>query len=476
MFGIIGTWMEVDVIAATVKNAMTQGCERVYLVDNNSPDATVAAACAAGAILARSYHTSYYDETLRLRHMNDVVREISDGEPDEHLWWLFMDGDEFAHGPAGMTLLDFLKTLDRQFRIVGARFFNHYPSAKPHYLPDRHPLDFQPLCEEISLPMCASGHRKHPLLRFDKGGALIEAGAGFHLVHCADPLYEPTQPILLHHFPFRDEIVTRGRLEKLWDLDETGRSRADASQNTCSHILARFRSLDAVYSQDWAKVVNFVSLDPIASCLEKPVSPLGVALKPWDEMVGLDHQHVLRWYPMVGVWNYDRPKFAYGDDVTYKKGIAFLDGRGTIEDWGCGFGHAKTFVKQSAYVGVDGSSPYADKIADLSEYTSDVECIFMRHVLEHNTNWYRIIKNAISSFKRRMVLIIFTPFGQSTRQIATSFVMTSVPVPDISFKKEDLTFFFEHLDYTMETLETDTQYGTEHIFYIEKSASQNKSS
>jgi hypothetical protein len=75
-----------------------------------------------------------------------------------------------------------------------------------------------------------------------------------------------------------------------------------------------------------------------------------------------------------------------------------------------------------------------------------------------------------------MVLIIFTPFGQSTRQIATSFVMTSVPVPDISFKKEDLTFFFEHLDYTMETLETDTQYGTEHIFYIEKSASQNKSS
>ena len=88
-----------------------------YLVDNDSPDDTVAKAGAAGAILARSYHTDYDDETLRLRHMNDVVREVSDNEPDEHLWWLFMEGDEFPHGPAGMTILDFLKGLDRQIRV-----------------------------------------------------------------------------------------------------------------------------------------------------------------------------------------------------------------------------------------------------------------------------------------------------------------------------------------------------------------------
>src|SRR5262249_15443255 len=82
MCGIIGTWLEADIIAATVQNAITQGCERVYLVDNDSPDATVATACAAGAILACSYQTAYYDEILRLRHMNDVVREVSNSHPD----------------------------------------------------------------------------------------------------------------------------------------------------------------------------------------------------------------------------------------------------------------------------------------------------------------------------------------------------------------------------------------------------------
>ena len=49
LFAIIGTWMEADVIEATVRNAFTQGCERVFLVDNDSPDDTVERALAAGA-------------------------------------------------------------------------------------------------------------------------------------------------------------------------------------------------------------------------------------------------------------------------------------------------------------------------------------------------------------------------------------------------------------------------------------------
>src|SRR3712207_6253822 len=36
---------------------------------------------------------------------------------------------------------------------------------------------------------------------------------------------------------------------------------------------------------------------------------------------------------------YDQPT-AYGDDTTYSKGMAFLDGHGTIEDWGCGTAYA----------------------------------------------------------------------------------------------------------------------------------------
>jgi glycosyltransferase involved in cell wall biosynthesis len=467
MFGVLGTWMEEDVVAATIRNAIAQGCERVYLVDNGSDDGTVEAASREGAVVARTFHTSRYDEALRLRHMNDVVIEVSQQEGDDHIWWLFLDADEFHHGPWGMTLREYLATLDGQFRVVGTRFFNHYPSGMPYYEQGRHPLDFQPLCEELAFPMCPARHRKHPLQRYDRGGASIVCGNGFHDASCKEQLYEPAQPAFLHHFPFRDEAVTRRRLEALWEKDHAGVTRALESRDT--HILTRFRSMDAVYSQDWAKVENFIALDPLNEVVNEPAA--GVNPRPWSEMVDHWHQPVLRWYspPMVGAWKYENvEKFQYGDDVTYKRGMMFLDGQGAIEDWGCGFAHAKAFVNESLYVGIDGSSKWADRIADLTEYRSDAECIFMRHVLEHNVEWKRILANAVSSFRKRMALILFTPFSNTTHVIATSKTVTSFSIPDISFRKEDLTAYFEHLKYTEESLETDTQYGIEHVFYIEK--------
>lgn len=471
LFAVLGTWMEADVVEATVRNALVQGCERVYLVDNDSRDETVALACAQGAVLARSFCTDRYNEVLRLRHMNDVVREVSANEPDEFLWWLYIDADEFPHGPRGMTLLDYLRTLDRQFRVVGARYLNHYPGKLPHYQTGRHPLDFQPLCEEISVPMCPSGHRKHPLLRYDRFAAPIQSDRGFHLVRCDKPVWEPAQPIFIHHFPFRERAATAKKLDLLWGANEAG-SRADTSYGECVHMLARRQSFDAVYNQRWDEVVNFVAIDPMADTLESPPAPSGVSLKNWTELVEEAHWPVLRWYPMQNVWKYDSlPTFAYGDDTTYIKGMEFLDGHGTIEDWGCGFGHAKNFVHKSEYIGVDGSSPFADKKVDLISYTSDTECIFMRHVLEHNADWRRILANAVASFKRRMVLVVFTPFGEVTRSIATSTSLTTFPVPDISFRREDLTQFFSHLVHRGETLTTDTQYGEEHIFYIQRDAS-----
>ena len=134
---MLGTWMEEDIVAATVCNALAQGCERVYLVDNGSTDGTVDAALREGAILGRSFRTDRYDEGLRLRHMNDVVAEVSLAEGDQHIWWLYLDADEFPHGPWGMTLREYLATLDERFRVVGTRFFNHYPSGTPRYEPGR---------------------------------------------------------------------------------------------------------------------------------------------------------------------------------------------------------------------------------------------------------------------------------------------------------------------------------------------------
>src|SRR5690349_7353949 len=88
LFAILSTWMEADIVEATVRNAFAQGCERVYLVDNDSPDDTIAIAVAAGAILARTVRTERIDLPLLLRHINEVVGKVSASEPDANIWWL----------------------------------------------------------------------------------------------------------------------------------------------------------------------------------------------------------------------------------------------------------------------------------------------------------------------------------------------------------------------------------------------------
>jgi hypothetical protein len=287
-FAILGTWMEADVVTATVRNAITQGCERVYLVDNDSSDGTTEAACAAGAIVARSYPSDSYDETLRLRLMNEVVDEISRAARTDHLWWLWLDADEFHHGPCGMTLGEYLATLDRRFRVVGARVFNHFPHQKPEYVSGFHPLEFQPLCQEFEVGHCPTGHWKHPLQRFDRTGPVVVSDIGFHKAQCPDLLVEPATPVFLHHFQYRDEAVTRRRLERLCGEDPDGQTRialTDSRWNG-SGISKRFRTLDAVYGQRWDRVAN----------LQRHGEPLGVSPLPWNEAVAREHVPYAVWY------------------------------------------------------------------------------------------------------------------------------------------------------------------------------------
>jgi glycosyltransferase involved in cell wall biosynthesis len=170
---------------------------------------------------------------------------------------------------------------------------------------------------------------------------------------------------------------------------------------------------------------------------------------------------------MTGRWQYQPSDgYSYGDDATYRKGMEFLDRPGdVIEDWGCGTGYAKKFVTLGTYRGIDGSpGGSTDHVVDLRRYTSEADCIFMRHVLEHNPFWREILKNALSSFRKRMVLIVFTPFMDETRHLEDSWS----GIPTIAFRKQEVTELFEGLSYTEEPLQTDTEYGVEHIFYFEK--------
>lgn len=136
----------------------------------------------------------------------------------------------------------------------------------------------------------------------------------------------------------------------------------------------------------------------------------------------------------------------------------------SIEDWGCGMAWARKYA-ESRYKGVDGSPAaacYADEICDLRDYHSTVDGVFMRHILEHNWDWQVILRNVMNSFTKRMALVLFTPFAEFTHPL------DPLGLIDLSFCPEDITSFFDGCSYRIETLETDTQYGVEHIFYVER--------
>ena len=261
LFAVLGTWMEQDIVEATVRNAFAQGVEAVYLVDNASTDATVERAVAAGAAAAESFETDAYEERVRILLMNSVVARMSLSSGADHVWWLWLDADEFPEGPDGMTIADYLRTLDRRFRLVGSTYYNHFPTDEPHYIPGFHPLDFQPMAERYAPDRprhCNLGHWKHPLQRFDRHGPFLLANGGFHsaTLRTTDRILEPTAGIVTHHVQYRDEAATRARMDRLCGAG--GRNDFnDSIGNT--EIGQRNRSLDAVYARRWADVDNLLT-------------------------------------------------------------------------------------------------------------------------------------------------------------------------------------------------------------------------
>jgi hypothetical protein len=92
----------------------------------------------------------------------------------------------------------------------------------------------------------------------------------------------------------------------------------------------------------------------------------------------------------------------YANAVTYLMAAAFLADVDEIEDWGCGGGGFRRFCLSRRYVGLDGSkTPFADKIVDLCTYRSNAPDIMMRHVLEHNYDWEKILISAVRSFQQK---------------------------------------------------------------------------
>jgi hypothetical protein len=160
--------------------------------------------------------------------------------------------------------------------------------------------------------------------------------------------------------------------------------------------------------------------------------------------------------------------FRYADTVTYSMAAAFMVDVQKVEDWGCGTGGFKRFYRGN-YVGIDGSrTPFADKIVDLCNYESNVDGIVIRHVLEHNYQWETILNAAVRSFNKKLCLILFTPFADTTKEIAHNR-QHGVDAPDISFRREDIESKFAGLHWELfDNISTPSGYGVEHVYFVWK--------
>ena len=167
-----------------------------------------------------------------------------------------------------------------------------------------------------------------------------------------------------------------------------------------------------------------------------------------------------RWYRDL-----DEPQ-SYGSTETYQIGAEFLADCDTVEDWGCGKGFMRTLVDPKRYRGIDGSAGrFTDEVADLADYHSKADGVFLRHVLEHDWRWAQILTNAVESAQRKLVVVLFTPLADTTHDIAWN---EDPGVPDISFAMSDLEMFLTKFDtIDVEHLETATQYGVETVLLCE---------
>lgn len=188
----------------------------------------------------------------------------------------------------------------------------------------------------------------------------------------------------------------------------------------------------------------------------------------------------------IEVGKFDSPEpYPYGDQKTYDLGAQFLRDCAWVEDWGCGRGFFREFIRRGRYVGVDmgvdsvsGDNPFAATVVALEHYTSRAPGIFMRHVLEHNWTWRRILLNAVMSFTERMMLVIFTPLlppeSMMDEQVIAlhgppEYPVYQKPVPNLSFRRDAIEVHFSSAcSFQYEYYETHTQYGGEHVWRLTK--------
>ena len=161
-----------------------------------------------------------------------------------------------------------------------------------------------------------------------------------------------------------------------------------------------------------------------------------------------------------------------GCDTTFKRGADYLSGVGRVEDWGCGTAYFKRFVPAGCYCGIDHDpSAACDQVADLASYSSTnrQRLRLLRHVAGTTLSQQRsVLHNALVSFRRRMVLVVYTPFVRATAEYhRVEGPTASALMPEIHFCRGDLVRELRGVSFRLEeNIPTDSPFGREHVFYI----------
>ena len=180
----------------------------------------------------------------------------------------------------------------------------------------------------------------------------------------------------------------------------------------------------------------------------------------------------------IGKWN-DRYKdlitpVVYGDPITYLEAAKFLNDCTEVEDWGCGSGGFISYRPDA--IGVDGSDTRfaKKKFIDLRIYTTNCEAIHMRHVLEHDMEWLSILKNALASFRYKMVLTMFVvPCDGKTIVLSNGGGNIGVDdsIPTLRISRNEMMDAITSSDVCAidsKVMKTGSCYGTEEMFFLTK--------
>ena len=165
----------------------------------------------------------------------------------------------------------------------------------------------------------------------------------------------------------------------------------------------------------------------------------------------------------------DKNAFRFGETESYNIAAKFLSDCNTVEDWGVGAGGFLNHCPHA--IGVDGSdTPFATKkFIDLCDYETKCEGIHMRHVLEHNYEWNKILENAMKSATKKVCITFFIPLNETETIELAHNLPHGVDVPDLSISRDEFDTIVakykpESID--VDVLETRTGYDIEIVCKI----------